>query len=213
MNFIKSTDHINTILNPELISFCVMLCCRDESLSGSELTSKLEPAFLAGLRCNQAPIRHKFVEVFDSSMKKRLFDRLLYITCSQNWEAMGGHFWIKQCIEVSTLRLSGLGGKQCIEVSTLRLSGFGGKQCIEVSTLHLSGFGGKQCIEVSTLRLSGLGYKQCIEVSTLRLFGLGGKHFRNEILNQFSWFAIFIWTLISTFDEPQWKLTKVHIRE
>ena len=74
--------------------------CRDESLSGSELTSKLEPAFLAGLRCNQPHIRQKFVEVFDNSIKKRLFDRLLYITCSQNWEAMGGHFWIKQCIEV-----------------------------------------------------------------------------------------------------------------
>ena len=33
-------------------------------------------------------------------MKRRLFDRLLYITCSQNWEAMSGHFWIKQCLEV-----------------------------------------------------------------------------------------------------------------
>ena len=76
------------------------LLYRDEGLSGSELTSKLEPAFLAGLRCNQPHIRHKFVDVFDQSMKRRLFDRLLYITCSQNWEAMSGHFWIKQCLEV-----------------------------------------------------------------------------------------------------------------
>ena len=76
---------------------------RDETFSGSELTSKLEPAFLAGLRCSQPAIRQKFVEVFDNSIKKRLYDRLLYITCSQNWEAMGGHFWIKQCIEVSPI--------------------------------------------------------------------------------------------------------------
>ena len=41
----------------------LLLCYRDESLSGTELTSKLEPAFLAGLRCNQPPIRQKFVEV------------------------------------------------------------------------------------------------------------------------------------------------------
>ncbi len=73
---------------------------RDDGLTGSELTSKLEPAFLAGLRCNQPHIRHKFVEVFDASIRRRLFDRLLYITCSQNWEAMAQHFWIKQCIEV-----------------------------------------------------------------------------------------------------------------
>ncbi|XP_074476902.1 transformation/transcription domain-associated protein isoform X2 [Sebastes fasciatus] len=73
---------------------------RDESLSGSDITSKLEPAFLSGLRCTQPLIRAKFFEVFDSSMKRRVYERLLYICCSQNWEAMGSHFWIKQCIEL-----------------------------------------------------------------------------------------------------------------
>ena len=33
-------------------------------------------------------------------MKRRVYERLLYICCSQNWEAMGSHFWIKQCTEV-----------------------------------------------------------------------------------------------------------------
>uniref|UniRef100_A0A7N6B7B1 Transformation/transcription domain-associated protein n=1 Tax=Anabas testudineus TaxID=64144 RepID=A0A7N6B7B1_ANATE len=73
---------------------------RDESLSGSDITSKLEPAFLSGLRCTQPLIRAKFFEVFDGSMKRRVYERLLYICCSQNWEAMGSHFWIKQCIEL-----------------------------------------------------------------------------------------------------------------
>ncbi|XP_043958016.1 transformation/transcription domain-associated protein [Gambusia affinis] len=73
---------------------------RDESLSGSDITSKLEPAFLSGLRCSQPAIRAKFFEVFDASMKRRVYERLLYICCSQNWEAMGGHFWTKQCIEL-----------------------------------------------------------------------------------------------------------------
>ncbi|PNF39458.1 hypothetical protein B7P43_G11093, partial [Cryptotermes secundus] len=79
---------------------------RDETLKCSELTVKLEPAFLAGLRCVQPAIRAKFFEVFDASMKRRLHDRLMYITCSQNWEAMGPHYWIKQCIELLVVTAS-----------------------------------------------------------------------------------------------------------
>lgn len=41
-------------------------------------------------------------------MKRRVYERLLYVTCSQNWEAMGNHFWIKQCIEVGELLVSEL---------------------------------------------------------------------------------------------------------
>ncbi|KAH3795930.1 hypothetical protein DPMN_149492 [Dreissena polymorpha] len=85
------------------LSRYVLVVYRDEALSGTELTSKLEQAFLGGLRCSQPAIRHKFVEVFNASIPRRVFDRLLYITCSQNWEAMGAHFWIKQCIEVGTM--------------------------------------------------------------------------------------------------------------
>ncbi len=80
----------------ELVNFVY----RDESLKNTELTSKLEQAFLAGLRCTQPHIRSKFFEVFDASMKKRLHERLMYVVCSQNWDAMGPFFWIKQCIEL-----------------------------------------------------------------------------------------------------------------
>jgi transformation/transcription domain-associated protein len=73
---------------------------RDDNLKNTELTSKLEPAFLSGLRCPQPHIRAKFFEVFDTSMRKRLYDRLLYIVCSQNWESMGPHYWVKQCLEL-----------------------------------------------------------------------------------------------------------------
>nr|XP_018666778.1 transformation/transcription domain-associated protein isoform X1 [Ciona intestinalis]XP_018666779.1 transformation/transcription domain-associated protein isoform X2 [Ciona intestinalis] len=73
---------------------------RDESLSGSELTSKLEPAFLSGLRCTNPTTRRSYFEVFDNSIPQNLYDRLLYMICSQNWEAMGTHYWIKQCIEM-----------------------------------------------------------------------------------------------------------------
>ncbi|XP_065334181.1 transformation/transcription domain-associated protein isoform X2 [Cloeon dipterum] len=80
----------------EIINFIY----RDESLKQSELVSKLEQAFMYGLRCNQPAIRMKFFEVFDASVKKRLYDRMLYIITSQNWESMGPHYWIKQCVEL-----------------------------------------------------------------------------------------------------------------
>lgn len=76
---------------------------RDDQLKQSELTCKLEAAFLSGLRCNQPAIRAKFFEIFDGSMRRRLHDRLLYIICSQAWDSIGQHYWIKQCIELLIL--------------------------------------------------------------------------------------------------------------
>lgn len=55
---------------------------------------------MAGLRCVQPQIRQKFFDVFDHSIRCRLNERLMYIACSQNWETIGPHFWIKQCIEL-----------------------------------------------------------------------------------------------------------------
>ncbi|XP_058123036.1 transcription-associated protein 1 [Anopheles ziemanni] len=76
---------------------------RDEVLKTTELTSKLEAAFVAGLRCPVPRIRAKFFEVFDGSMRRRLHDRLLYIICSHSWDSIGQHYWIKQCIELLIL--------------------------------------------------------------------------------------------------------------
>ncbi|XP_029933023.1 transformation/transcription domain-associated protein isoform X1 [Myripristis murdjan] len=99
MTYIEKRFPDDLELNAQFLDL-VNYVYRDESLSGSDITSKLEPAFLSGLRCAQPMIRAKFFEVFDASMKRRVYERLLYICCSQNWEAMGSHFWIKQCIEL-----------------------------------------------------------------------------------------------------------------
>ncbi|XP_052746122.1 transcription-associated protein 1 isoform X5 [Bicyclus anynana] len=87
---------------------------RDEHLKLTELSMKLEPAFLAGLRCPQPHIRAKFFEVYDGSVRRRVFDRLLYIICSQNWEHIGQHFWIKQCLELLLVT--------CVSSTQIRLS-------------------------------------------------------------------------------------------
>uniref|UniRef100_A0A672Q252 Transformation/transcription domain-associated protein-like n=1 Tax=Sinocyclocheilus grahami TaxID=75366 RepID=A0A672Q252_SINGR len=99
MTYIEKRFPDDLELNAQFLDL-VKYVYRDENLSGSDITSKLEPAFLSGLRCTQPLIRAKFFEVFDASMKRRVYERLLYICCSQNWEAMGSHFWIKQCIEL-----------------------------------------------------------------------------------------------------------------
>ncbi|XP_056109006.1 transformation/transcription domain-associated protein [Rhinichthys klamathensis goyatoka] len=99
MTYIEKRFPDDLELNAQFLDL-VNYVYRDENLSGSDITSKLEPAFLSGLRCTQPLIRAKFFEVFDSSMKRRVYERLLYICCSQNWEAMGSHFWIKQCTEL-----------------------------------------------------------------------------------------------------------------
>ncbi|EDV27262.1 uncharacterized protein TRIADDRAFT_23101 [Trichoplax adhaerens] len=73
---------------------------QDSSLEGSELLLKLEPAFLSGLQCPRPNIREKFFKLYNASTSKNLMDRCLYICCSQNWEKILNHFWIKQCISL-----------------------------------------------------------------------------------------------------------------
>ncbi|CAB4061236.1 TRRAP [Lepeophtheirus salmonis] len=80
MQYVEKRFPDDTDLNAQFLEL-INYVYRDESLKGTELTSKLEPAFLSGLR-----------------MKRRLYDRLLYVICSQNWDSMGPHYWIKQAI-------------------------------------------------------------------------------------------------------------------
>uniref|UniRef100_A0A1Y1MXI9 FAT domain-containing protein n=3 Tax=Photinus pyralis TaxID=7054 RepID=A0A1Y1MXI9_PHOPY len=99
MQYIEKRFPDDAELNAQFLEL-VNYVYTDEQLKQTELTSKLESAFLSGLRCTQPNIRMKFFKVFDSSMRRRLHDRLLYIICSQNWDAIGSHYWIKQCIEL-----------------------------------------------------------------------------------------------------------------
>lgn len=94
----------NTILGVKGINnfkrylFCFL--SSDKTFSGSELTARLEPAFLAGLRSVNPAIRIKFMDIFSKSVKKRIYDRLMYVISTQNWEHMGNYYWIKQCLEL-----------------------------------------------------------------------------------------------------------------
>ena len=99
MHFIEKRFADDLELNAQFLEL-INYVYRDEKLKNTDLTMKLEQAFMSGLRFQYPTIRLKFFEVFDSSIRKRLYDRLIYIICSQNWENIGPHFWIKQAIQL-----------------------------------------------------------------------------------------------------------------
>ena len=94
-----SNEHSLNVQFLELIHFIYS----DSELNTIELTSKLDQAFLAGLRCSQPEIRKKFYDFFDESVQRNLYDRLLYILSTKAWDSIGHHYWIKQCIELLLL--------------------------------------------------------------------------------------------------------------
>ncbi|XP_017462467.1 PREDICTED: transcription-associated protein 1 [Rhagoletis zephyria] len=102
MQYLEKKFSDETELNIQFLEI-VNYIYRDEYYKQTELTAKLEGAFLTGLRCQDPQIRSKFFEILDASMRRRLHDRLLYIICSQAWDSIGTHYWIKQCIELLVL--------------------------------------------------------------------------------------------------------------
>ncbi|CAG8821671.1 16046_t:CDS:1, partial [Dentiscutata erythropus] len=70
------------------------------SFARTELTLKLERAFLIGTRNGSAKIRNKFMEIFDQSMIKSLSTRFNYVIAGQNWEPLAGYFWIHQAFDL-----------------------------------------------------------------------------------------------------------------
>ncbi|KAL7021314.1 hypothetical protein ACKWTF_011837 [Chironomus riparius] len=65
-----------------------------------ELTSRLDHAFLGGLKCTQYDIRQKFFTYFNKTVEKSVYTRLMYILSTRTWDSISHHYWIKQCIEL-----------------------------------------------------------------------------------------------------------------
>ncbi|GAA5802218.1 hypothetical protein HPULCUR_007681 [Helicostylum pulchrum] len=66
----------------------------------SELTVRLEQAFLLGSRSENPQIRSQFMRVFDRSISRSLYTRLNYILGVQNWESLSSTFWIHQALDM-----------------------------------------------------------------------------------------------------------------
>jgi len=72
----------------------------DPALARSELTLRLEPAFLMGCKVRDPVIRSKFLATFDKSLATGLFSRLHYILGVQSWETLSETYWIHQALDL-----------------------------------------------------------------------------------------------------------------
>lgn len=66
----------------------------------TELTTRLEPAFMFGVRCEDYDLRNKFINVFSNSISHNVFSRLNYIVSIQNWEYNAQHYWINVALSL-----------------------------------------------------------------------------------------------------------------
>lgn len=66
----------------------------EPTLRRSDMTTRLEHAFLLGCRAREAGLREKFIDLLDASVPRSLFNRVSYILGVQSWEALADHNWI-----------------------------------------------------------------------------------------------------------------------
>ena len=99
----------------------ILFVCRDKELKKTELSSKLESAFMCGLRlASDSELRTEFFNLWKESIgTKSVYNQLLYVVCSQNWESMHDHFWIKQCVQVCIFLKLSLSVNQVFVSNTL----------------------------------------------------------------------------------------------
>lgn len=72
----------------------------DPRITRTELTVRLEHAFLVGTRAQDVEMRERFMNIFDKSLQKSISTRLVYILISQNWDTLNESFWLSQAIQL-----------------------------------------------------------------------------------------------------------------
>jgi transformation/transcription domain-associated protein len=72
----------------------------DPKITRTELTVRLEHAFLVGTRAQDVEIRNRFMNIFDQSLSKSANARLIYVLTSQNWDTLSDSFWLSQTIQL-----------------------------------------------------------------------------------------------------------------
>ena len=66
----------------------------------TELTVRLEHAFLVGTRAQDVEMRNRFMGIFNRNLVKTVNNRLLYVLTEQNWDTLAESFWLSQAIEL-----------------------------------------------------------------------------------------------------------------
>lgn len=72
----------------------------DPRITRSELTVRLEHAFLIGTRAVDVEMRNRYMAIFDKSLSRTASSRLGYVLSAQNWDVLHDSFWIKQIVHL-----------------------------------------------------------------------------------------------------------------
>jgi transformation/transcription domain-associated protein len=104
----------------------VLRIYEDPKITRTELTVRMEHAFLIGTRAQDVEMRNKFMTIFDKCLSKTASARLAYVILSQNWDTLADSYWLAQA---SQLLLGGVDMNPVIQLHqddfrTLQLSQF-----------------------------------------------------------------------------------------
>ncbi|KAI0129256.1 hypothetical protein F4776DRAFT_162016 [Hypoxylon sp. NC0597] len=72
----------------------------DPKITRTELTVRMEHAFLIGTRAQDVEMRNRFMTIFDKSLSKTATARLSYVIASQNWDTLADSFWLAQASQL-----------------------------------------------------------------------------------------------------------------
>jgi transformation/transcription domain-associated protein len=72
----------------------------DPSIARTELTVRMEHAFLIGTRAQDVEMRNRFMSIFDKSLSKTASARLSYVIISQNWDTLADSYWLAQASQL-----------------------------------------------------------------------------------------------------------------
>jgi len=68
----------------------------DPTVTRTELTVRLEHAFLIGTRAKDVKMRNRFMDIFNRALSQTASYRLSYVLTLQNWDTLADSFWLKQ---------------------------------------------------------------------------------------------------------------------
>lgn len=89
--------------DPTMLSKFLGLVIRiyeDPKVTRTELTVRMEHAFLIGTRATDVEMRNRFMAIFDKSLSKTASVRLSYILNSQNWDTLADSYWLAQASQL-----------------------------------------------------------------------------------------------------------------
>ena len=78
----------------------VLRIYEDPKITRTELTVRLEHAFLIGTRAADVELRNRFMTIFHQSLSRSASARLSYVLTLQNWDTLAESFWLRQASQL-----------------------------------------------------------------------------------------------------------------